>query len=243
MMRITLVQLYPSQMNLYGDWGNVIALQHLANHAGIDLSVVAHEVGSDTDWQNADIVIGGGGQDSGQLRVHDDLLTHRNALADLGGGGVPMLLICGMYQLFGASFTTGSGTDIPGLGIIGAHTTAASDRIIGNLQVETEQFGTLIGYENHSGRTHLHAGTKPLGTCAPGCGNTGANGQEGARVHEIIGTYLHGPLLPKNPRLATHLLTTAIRRREPAFAEELHLPPALAELTDRARTQAASRPR
>lgn len=243
MIRINAVQLYPSQMNLYGDWGNVVALQHLASHAGIEMNVSAHEVGTATAWQEADIVIGGGGQDSGQLRVHEDLLTHRQALADLGAAGVPMLLICGMYQLFGTSFTTGSGTDIPGLGILDAHTTAANERIIGNLQVETEAFGTLIGYENHSGRTHLHDGTKPLGSCAAGCGNTGEDGHEGARSGEIIATYLHGPLLPKNPRLAIHLLQTAIRRREPSFHEPLTLPPLLAEYTEKARAAAVSRPR
>lgn len=243
MIHLTALQLYPSQMNLYGDWGNVVTLQHLAKHADINLSVVAHEVGSDTDWSQVDIVIGGGGQDSGQLRVHEDLLTHRAALSDLGASGVPMLLICGMYQLFGTSFTTGSGTDIPGLSILGAHTTTAGDRIIGNLQVETTQFGRLIGYENHSGRTHLHADTAPLGTCPSGCGNTGEDGQEGARWKEIIGTYLHGPLLPKNPQLATYLLRTAIKRREPNFDGELQLPPMLAQLTQQAREQAAGRPR
>ena len=211
--RITIAHLYPREMNIYGDVGNIITLQRRLEWRGYTTRVVAVEPGRGIDWPEVDIVFGGGGQDSGQLVMGEDLLRHGQDLRQMAADGVPMLVICGTYQLFGHGFTTVEGQEIPGIGVFNARTVGGSVRMIGNVVAETERFGRLVGFENHSGQTKLEERQPALGRVRKGYGNDPASRQEGAVSHETVGTYLHGPVLPKNPRLADALLLAALRRR------------------------------
>jgi CobQ-like glutamine amidotransferase family enzyme len=211
--RITIAHLYPREMNIYGDLGNIIALQRRLEWRGFASRVVAVEAGKPVDWAEIDLVFGGGGQDSGQLVMGEDLLRHGEDLRQMAQDEVPMLAICGTYQLFGHGFTTVEGQEIPGIGLFNARTVGGSVRMIGNVVVETEQFGRLVGFENHSGQTLLEERQPPLGRVLKGYGNDPRSRHEGAILHQAIGTYLHGPVLPKNPRLADGLLLAALRRR------------------------------
>jgi CobQ-like glutamine amidotransferase family enzyme len=127
--------------------------------------------------ERADVVVGGGGQDSGQSKVTDDLGRHAERFRESVEDGTPMLLVCGMYQLFGRAFVTSEGERLPGIGVLDLETTGSSKRIIGNVAVESDEFGTVIGFENHSGRTLLGSGGRPLGHVAKGRGNNGTDGR------------------------------------------------------------------
>jgi len=164
-------------------------------------------------WEAVDLVFGGGGQDSGQLAVGADLVRHGDKLREMAKAGVPMLVICGLYQLFGREFVTGGGDVIPGIGVFNANTRAGSVRMIGNVVAKNDELGALVGFENHSGATKLDKGQLPLAKVSKGCGNNPKSGYEGAVSGEAIGTYLHGPVLPKNPQLADKLLLAALKRR------------------------------
>ena len=210
-------------MNIYGDRGNVIALSERARWRGLDVEVVAPELGEPIDAEQVDLVFAGGGQDDHQINVSRDLAGRNGAvLRELADDEVPMLLVCGTYQLFGRYFRTGDGVELPGIGILDAHTVAGRRRMIGDALVEgeLEEIGAagnadrrLIGFENHSGQTFLGAGCRRLGRTLVGGGNNGRDGGEGAVYREVHGSYLHGPLLPKNPWLADHLIAAALRRR------------------------------
>ncbi|EEH64594.1 CobB/CobQ-like protein [Gleimia coleocanis DSM 15436] len=213
MKPIQILQLYPKDMNLYGDWGNTLTLQKRLEWRGIPVEVVDHNPGDSTDFRAADIILGGGGQDAGQAAIQADLLAHSEILRELVADGMPMLMICGLYQMFGRRFLTGEGTEIRGIGVIPAETRAMEARLIGNITLENAEFGTIVGYENHSGQTFLDAGVKPFGTVKLGAGNNDADGVEGAWVKNLIGTYLHGALLPRNPQVADYLLSKALERR------------------------------
>jgi CobQ-like glutamine amidotransferase family enzyme len=214
---ITIAHLYPREMNIYGDMGNIRTFLKRLEWRGLHGEVMNVEPGSDADLAQADLVFGGGGQDSGQLLVADDLLKRGPQLRALADDGVPMLMICGLYQLFGKGFITADGTSIPGIGVFHATTTGGSIRMIGNIAVDSP-FGLLAGFENHSGQTVLGATQRALGKVIKGYGNNPTSGYEGAMVRNAIGTYMHGPLLPKNPGLADHLLGLAWRR---SYNEEL----------------------
>ena len=246
--QIDIVSLYPKDMNIYGDTGNVLAITRRLRLYGYDPQV--HLVNQGDPWpQHADMVLGGGGQDTGQKKIITDLFARADLLRSLVEQGVPMLMICGLYQLFGEYFETVDGTRLDGIGVIGAYTVGSDVRRIGNLVEQSEDFGSIIGYENHSGQTFLREGVKPLGTVGEGLGNNGEDGTEGARVHTMIGTYMHGSLLPKNPAISDFLIRTAVERRYGGFD--------LSEQTDaqrdelarldtycaKAREVAASRPR
>lgn len=209
---ITIAHLYPREMNIYGDMGNIITLVKRLQWRGYLAKVKSVEIGETFDWSDVDIVFGGGGQDSGQLVVGADLLSHGDTLRAMAGDGVPMLTICGLYQLFGREFVTAAGKTIPGVGIFNASTHAGNVRMIGNIVISSD-FGELVGFENHSGQTKLDAGQASLGRTIKGYGNDPKNRQEGAVSAAVIGTYLHGPVLPKNPKLADHLLLGALKRR------------------------------
>ena len=209
---IVIAHLYPREMSIYGDLGNVIALRKRLEWRGYDVAVRPVEVGEPFDLDEADLVFGGGGQDSGQLVIGADLLARGEKLRELAAAGTPMLVICGTYQLFGHGFTTIGGSEIPGISVLGARTVGSTVRMIGNVVVESP-FGRLVGFENHSGQTTLDPGQEPLGTVIKGYGNTSTGHAEGARSVNVIGTYLHGPILPKNPRLTDHLILTALTRR------------------------------
>ena len=212
MKRLRIAHLYPRDMNIYGDVGNVITLRRRLEWRGYAVDVVPVEVGTPFRWEDADIVFGGGGQDSAQLRIADDLSARADDLRRAAGEGLPMLVICGLYQLFGRWFTTFGGQTILGIGIFNATTRAARQRLIGNVVVDS-RFGRLVGFETHSGQTTLEPGQAPLGTVRKGHGNNLRGGDEGAVTREVIGCYLHGPVLPKNPALADHLIAAALIRR------------------------------
>lgn len=212
MSKLTIVHLYPDEMNIYGDGGNVLALSKRLEWRGIEHNVVDVGVGDDYDFASADIIFGGGGQDKGQTTVAEDLASKADSLREAAASGVVMLMVCGMYQLFGHGFTPHDGDYIPGIGIFDAETTAGKDRMIGNVMVDTA-YGQLVGFENHSGVTTLGLNQPALGEVRMGNGNDGISGEEGAVTQNVYGTYLHGSLLPKNPAFADHLLLSAARRK------------------------------
>lgn len=212
---LEILYLYPNEMNIYSDTGNVLALQRRLEWRGYGVKISYHHPG-ETFKHKPDIIIGGGGQDSGQLKVCEDLQKIGSSLHKLADSGVPMLVICGTYQLFGHRFVTNTGEELPGIGIFDAETIGGQKRLIGNIIVDTP-LGQIVGYENHSGQTWLKNDQQPLGTVLAGFGNNGEDKTEGARYKNTIGSYLHGSVLPKNPKLADDLIRQAlINRDEPA---------------------------
>lgn len=209
---LTIVHLYPAEMNIYGDMGNIIALRKRLEWRGYKVRIESVEIGKTSDLSKADIIFGGGGQDSGQLVVGPDLIRHSTELKQMARDGLPMLVVCGLYQLFGRGFITLEGQELPGIGVFEASTTGSSMRMIGNICIETK-FGRLVGFENHSGQTELEQSQAALGRVVKGFGNNQHRVDEGAVSFNAIGTYLHGPLLPKNPVLADHIILTALKRR------------------------------
>lgn len=235
---LTIVHLYPEEMNIYGDRGNVVALQQRLAWRGIEHNVVQVAVGQDYDFEKADIIFSGGGQDKGQLIVADDLASKADSLRAAAASGVVMLTVCGMYQLFGHGFQPNDGDRIPGVGIFDTETVASPTRMIGNVVVDTD-WGLLVGFENHSGATTLGINQLPLGMIRQGSGNNGESNEEGAITQNVYGTYLHGSLLPKNPVFADHLLLTAARRR---FGDDYELAPLDDTLEQQAARTAMNRP-
>jgi len=205
---IKIVHLYPREMNIYGDTGNRLVLEQRLAWRGIPFEVCLVGIG-DPLPKDASIILGGGGQDAGQELVEADLLGKAVTLKQMAEGGVVMLMICGMYQLLGDAFVTSSDVTIKGAGILPMFTQAGDKRFIGNAIVETT-YGRLVGYENHSGRTFLEDGCSPLGKIVKGAGNNGVDKSEGARLHNVFGSYLHGPMLSKNPHFADELLKLAL---------------------------------
>jgi len=155
--RLRLLQLYPRDMNIYGDWGNALVLARRAQWAGYDVDLLSYDPGDEFP-DDVDLLVGGGGQDSGQERIKEDLVERGPQLRAWASDGMPMLVICGLYQLFGHRFITGTGAEIPGISILDAETVAGSGRLIGNITLESKDFGRVVGYENHSGLTTLAAG-------------------------------------------------------------------------------------
>lgn len=209
---LSLVQLYPDDMNIYGDWGNALTLIKRAKWHGIDMQVIDYNVG-DTFPVEADIILGGGGQDSGQLKVQADLQKIAPQLRELADQDTPMLMVCGLYQLFGRFFKTRTGQIINGIEIFNAETHAGQERLTGNITIASEQFGDIVGYENHSGQTFLDSDMQAFGAIVRGAGNNGQDNTEGCIYRNVIGTYLHGPLLPKNPTIADRLIEEAMKKK------------------------------
>jgi CobQ-like glutamine amidotransferase family enzyme len=227
MIRIRIAHLYPRELNTYGDLGNVITLVKRLEWRGYAAEVLAVERDAPFGFSTTDIVFGGGGQDSAQVAMGQDLLRRGEELRQMVSDGVPMLLVCGSYQLFGRGFTTTDQQHLPGIGVFGADTVGSTRRMVGNIAVDSP-YGRLIGFENHSGETILEPGQAVLGTVRMGFGNNSTSREEGAITGNAIGTYMHGPLLPKNPALADHLLLAALRRHgvqelEPLNDELEHL--------------------
>lgn len=209
MTTIHIVHLYPKEMNIYGDNGNILVLQQRLEWRGI--KHVVHHVGvGDNFPPNVHIILGGGGQDKGQSVIASDLQEKATKLRVYAKKGVPMLMICGMYQMFGHYFKTSTGEKIPGIGLIDAYTVAGDGRLIGNIVEHTKDWGEIAGYENHSGRTTLGNGAKLLGETKIQQGNNGEDKSEGAVQLNVFGTYLHGPMLAKSPKFADHLLELAL---------------------------------
>lgn len=237
---LNILELYPKDMNIYGDSGNVLVLKKRAEKRNISVNILSYNIG-DSFPKNVDIVVAGGGQDSGQEKVNKDLLKIKDKLKKLAENYTPMLLICGSYQLFGNYFRTNEGKVLKGIGILNAYTEATNERMVGNIITESVPFGEIIGYENHSGKTTLEGDTLPLGLVKLGAGNNGEDNTEGARYKNVIGTYLHGSLLPKNPRIADFLISEAMAKKYPDdFTKLKALDNSLA---DKARKVAITRPR
>jgi CobQ-like glutamine amidotransferase family enzyme len=222
-LRLRLVYLYPTLMNIYGDLGNVRCLAQRCRWRGIGLDIEEVGIGQTCDFMGADLLFMGGAQDRQQRLVAEDLVgRHGPALRAAIQDGLVGLIVCGAYQLFGSSYRPAEGPPLPGLGLFPLHTVhpgPRAARCIGNIVVRwtggAPEGGavTLVGFENHGGRTYLDPGAQPLGTVLVGGGNNHEDGTEGAVAGNLYGTYLHGSLLPKNPRLADHLLGLALRRR------------------------------
>jgi CobQ-like glutamine amidotransferase family enzyme len=235
---ITLVHLYPREMNIYGDTGNVIVLRRRCEWRGIDVRVVPINVG-DPLPPDADIVLGGGGQDAAQGDIGHDFVARGAELRAMADDGVVFLTICGTYQMLGHEFLTQDGIHIAGTGVLDVTTQGTPTRLIGNNHIDTEQFGRLVGYENHSGLTTLGPGVHPLGTTAAGRGNNGKDRTEGAIRDNVFGTYLHGPVLAKSARFADELLRRALARQGAAT----DLAPLDDSLPEQAALVAVARPR
>lgn len=205
---ITIVNLYPNDMNIYGDSGNVLTVKKRLEWYGYKPEVIEYNQG-DKFPDSVDIIIGGGGQDSGQNKIQQDLLKIGPHLIELANGGTPMLMICGLYQLFGKFFKTSDDKIIKGIGLFDIETYGKSERLIGNIITHSEEFGDIIGYENHSGQTFLGHQVGSLGVVRMGAGNNMTDISEGARFQNVIGSYVHGSLLPKNPEIADYLIKQA----------------------------------
>lgn len=210
--QLTILHLYPKDMNIYGDHGNLLVLKKRAQWHGYDPIVAEYNPG-DRFPDHVDIILGGGGQDSGQDIIQKDLLALGPQLRQLADNDTPMLVICGLYQLFGKFFKTQDGHTIDGIGLLNIETVAGPERLIGNIVTSSDQFGDIIGYENHSGQTVLGNGVAPLGKIIKGAGNNGHDDFEGARYKNVIGSYLHGSLLPKNPVIADWMIEQAAMKK------------------------------
>ncbi|HEV7399594.1 MAG TPA: glutamine amidotransferase [Solirubrobacterales bacterium] len=216
-MELRLLALYPEQMNIYADRGNIIFLRRRCEWRGIGFEYAAAGPGDRFDPGAHDFVYIGGGQDRDQRAVAADMVESKGgALAAAADDGAVVLAVCGGYQLLGHSYELGE-ERLPGLGIADLETVRTSGpRLIGNVAIEVDLGSgpqTVAGFENHGGRTRLGPGAEPLGRVLEGFGNNGEDGLEGVRRDNLVGTYLHGPLLPKNTWLADHLISLALERR------------------------------
>jgi len=227
-MKLVLGYLYPSVMSQYGDIGNVMTIVNRCEWRGIDVEVDELEAGDAVNPDRVDLLLTGGGADTHQRLVFEDLLNVKgDAIREAVEDGVPAFAVCAGYQLWGHYYRTAGGEDLPGLGVFPAHTIhranqtgtlldtitrAGTTRAVGNLVV---RWGSrvLVGFENHGGRTYLDQQAKPFGKVLAGAGNNSEDGWEGCVHKNAIGTYMHGPAFPKNPALADHLIETALTRR------------------------------
>jgi lipid II isoglutaminyl synthase (glutamine-hydrolysing) len=212
---IRVVTLYPDVMSIYADRGNLIALRARCRGYGIDCEVTAVSIG-DALPADADLVLIGGGQDQEQRRIAADLASKGVRLRDWAEEDVAMLTVCGGFQLFGHSYRTVEGEELPGVGIFDVTTVApapGAPRCIGDVLAEAADLGEVVGFENHGGRTYLGTAARPFARVRFGYGNNGDDATEGAVYREAIGTYLHGSLLPKNPAVTDRLILAALRHR------------------------------
>ena len=231
-MMLRLAHLYPREMSLYGDTGNVLAVRKRLEWRGHASEVLPVEVGAPFDFSSVDMILGGGGPDSGQANVAADFLTRGRDVRAAIEAGVPVLAICGMYQLFGLSFTTNDGEVLPGIGVFDAVTVATRRRIVGDVELAT-RFGHLVGFENHSGLTRLGPNQEPFGHVVSGRGHGRRRRDDGAVTGTAIGTYLHGPVLPRNPVLADFLIDQALERHDASDERTGKLPHAAEGATGR----------
>ena len=214
-VRLRLAHLYADVMNVYGDRGNAIALRYRCEARSITLDVHGIGIGEAFEPREYDLLVIGGGEDREQRRIAGDLLARGPAIRSVIEEGLPALAVCGGFQLFGERYIDSDGSVLPGIGLFRmetVHPGEGAKRAIGNVLLDTE-FGEVVGFENHGGRTWLDGREERFGTVVEGRGNNGEDGSEGARVANAIGTYLHGSLLPKNPAIADFLLGKALARR------------------------------
>jgi CobQ-like glutamine amidotransferase family enzyme len=214
-VKIVVGHLFPDYLNIYADRGNMAVLARRAAWRGHEIVVVA--IGTGDELGAADLYYIGGGQDREQELIAPALAALGEPLRAAVQGGAALLAVCGGYQLLGRFYRDQSADELPGVGLFPLHTVAGERRMIGDVLLECElepgERRTLAGFENHAGRTYLDDGAEPLGRVLAGFGNDGESGYEGCRVGRAVGTYLHGPLLPRNPWLADWLLAQAIAHR------------------------------
>jgi lipid II isoglutaminyl synthase (glutamine-hydrolysing) len=229
-MKIVVGHLYPDYLNIYADRGNIAVLERRAAWRDIGFDYRTIGVGDKVRPGDHDLYYVGGGQDREQALIAPDLAAKGQALLEAAENGAAFLAVCGGYQLLGRYYRDRSGAELPGIGLLPHHTIAGERRMIGDVLLECELSAggrrTLAGFENHAGRTYLEDGAEPLGRVLAGFGNNGEDGLEGARRGAAVGTYLHGPLLPRNAWLADWLLAQALAHRS---GRE---PPPLAPLPD-----------
>jgi CobQ-like glutamine amidotransferase family enzyme len=222
---VRLCHLYPEMMNIYADRGNIAVLRQRLAWRNIGLEVTEIGLSDLIDPGQHDLYYLGGGQDRDQNLVAQDLIANKATLQAAADAGAAQLYVCGGIQLAGHLYVTADGTKLPGLGILDLVTEAGDSRLIGDLVIDATIEGTtqrVVGYENHVGRTRLGPSCVPLGRVVSGHGNDGTSGAEGAIYNHVIGTYLHGPLLPKNPWIADLLLGWALEHR---YGEDIVLRP------------------
>jgi lipid II isoglutaminyl synthase (glutamine-hydrolysing) len=223
--------LYPDYLNIYADRGNIAVLARRAAWRGHELEVQPIGVGDGVRPGEHDLLYVGGGQDREQALIARDLATKGEGVLAAAADGTAVLAVCGGYQLLGRSYRDFHGVDLPGVGLFPLETVAGERRMIGDVLLECElepgERRTLAGFENHAGRTRLDVGAEPLGRLVAGFGNDGESGFEGCRVGRAVGTYLHGPLLPRNPWFADWVLAQAL-----AHVAGATIAPSLAPLAD-----------
>jgi CobQ-like glutamine amidotransferase family enzyme len=236
MTRIVVGHLYPDYLNIYADRGNIAVLDRRAAWRGHELEVRALGPGDDVPAGAFDLFYVGGGQDREQALIAPDLAAKGERVRAAVASGAALLAVCGGYQLLGRFYVDTNGVEQPGVGLFPHETVAGERRMIGDVLLECEldpgERRTLAGFENHAGRTRLDPGAEPLGRVIAGFGNDGESGYEGCRVGRAIGTYLHGPLLPRNPWLADWLLRQALAHATGGD------PPSLEPLADELERQA-----
>jgi hypothetical protein len=234
-VKIVVGHLYPDYLNIYADRGNIAVLARRAAWRGHELDVKEVSVGDAVVPGEHDLLYVGGGQDREQALVAQDLAAKADSVLEAVAQGAALLAVCGGYQLLGRSYRDFHGVDLPGIGLFPHETVAGETRMIGDVLLECElepgARRTLAGFENHAGRTRLDPGAEPLGRVVAGFGNDGESGWEGCRVGRAVGTYLHGPLLPRNPWFADWLLAQALAHRGGD-------PPTLEPLADELETEA-----
>lgn len=224
---LRILHLYPRELGINGDRGNVLVLRQRAERRGVSVRVLTHPIGS-VELPDADLVFVGSGPLSAQRAVHADLLGHAARLRELAVRGVPFLAISGGMQLLGESITLENGSVLEGAGVLPVRSTLTAKRSVGDIVVDTAS-GVLVGFENH-GSTLDVAERAVLGRVRRGFGNTGVGGGEGVRVGSLIGTHLNGPVLALNPGLADELLAAALPEATSPGFESLEIEPSLAEL-------------
>jgi CobQ-like glutamine amidotransferase family enzyme len=239
-VRIRVGHLYPDYLNIYADRGNIAVFAERARARGHELDVRAVGMGDAVPAGEIDLFYIGGGQDREQELVSLDLVAKAEPLREAVEDGAAFLAVCGGYQLLGRSYKDVAGNDLPGIGLLPLSTIAGDTRMIGDVLLECAWAAeTLAGFENHAGRTILDDGAKPLGRVISGHGNDGRSGYEGCRYLRAYGTYLHGPLLPRNPWFADHLLEEALAHA----GLEVQLDPLPDELEHEAHAVSAERAR
>jgi len=218
-MKLRVGHLYPDYLNIYADRGNIAVLRDRARRRGHELEVVPISLDGGVP-EAIDLFYVGGGQDREQALVAGDLARKADGLRAAVEGGAAFLAVCGGYQLLGRFYRDRAGVELPGIGLLPLHTVAGGRRMIGDVLLDCAWAGeTLAGFENHAGRTVLDEGAEPLGRVLAGFGNDGRSGYEGCRAGRVYGTYLHGPLLPRNPWFADLLLADALHHRTGAAVE------------------------
>lgn len=214
-LKLNITWLYPKEMSTYGDRGNILALQRRCEWRDVDVEI--EEVGLRENLRDnwTDLYFFGGGQDLSQIQVTEDLTRYKKKfLIEEAKNNKVFLGVCGGYQLFGHYYRDGAGNELEGLGILDVTTTAGKERMMGNLLVEPNFLKEkLVGFENHSGKTVLGERAHPFGNVIVGSGNNGEDRTEGAIENKVFGCYLHGPILPKNPAFADHLIKLALQNK------------------------------